>query len=104
MLFSNREPEIIFSNSDRLLINLQRALPCVYIHPHPVLLSPMSRKVIHWDFHTLALLELAQDVCQQIKVKGIGVVKVIVITGGQTLLFCRQDLRITTVRIGTIYL
>lgn len=67
------------------------------IHAHPLLLSPMSRKVIHRDFHTLALFELAQGVCQQIKVKGVGVIKVIVVTAGPRLLLWGQDLRITAV-------
>lgn len=68
----------------------------VCIHPYPLLLSPVSGKVIHRDFHALALFELAQGVCQQIKVKGIGVVEVVVVTGSQSLLFWGQDLRIAT--------
>lgn len=68
----------------------------VRIHPYPLLLSSMSCKVIHRDFHALALLEFAQGVCQQIKVKGIRVVKVIVVTGSQSLLVWGQDLRIAT--------
>ena len=66
------------------------------VHPYPLLLSPMSCKVVHRDFHALALFELAQSVCQQIKVKGIWVVKVIVVTGSQSLLFWGQDLRNAT--------
>ncbi len=64
--------------------------------PHPLLLSAMSCEVIHRDFHALALFELAQGVCQQIKVKGVRVVEVIVVTGSQSLLFCGEDLRIAT--------
>lgn len=56
----------------------------------------MSCKVIHRNFHTLPLFEFAQGVRQQIKVKGIRVVEVIVITGSQSLLVLRQDLRIAT--------
>ena len=41
------------------------------VHPYPILLSPMGCKVIHRDFHALALFEFAQGVCQQTKVKGI---------------------------------
>lgn len=67
----------------------------VCIHPYPLFLSPMSCEVIHRDFHTLALFEFAQGVCQQIKVKGVRVVKVVVITGSQGLLFWGQDLRTT---------
>lgn len=82
----NQGTEITFSHS-------QSALTCVYIHPHPFLLSAMSCKVIHGNLHTLSLLELSHGVCQQIKVKGIRVVKVIVITGSQFLLFWGQNLR-----------
>lgn len=60
----------------------------VCIDPYPLLLSPMSCKVIHRDFHTLALFEFSQGVCQQIKVKGIRVIKVIVVTGSQCLFLC----------------
>lgn len=67
------------------------------IHPYPVLLSPVSCKVIHRDFHALALFEFAQGVCQQIKVKGIWVVKVIVVTGSHRLLLWGQDLRIAMI-------
>lgn len=66
----------------------------VRIHPYPLLLPPMSCEVIHRDFHTLALFEFAHSVCQQIKVKGIRVVKVVVVTSSQCLLFRGQDLRI----------
>lgn len=69
------------------------------VHPYPLLLSPMSCKVIYWDFYTLALFEFMQGVCQQIKVKCIRVVKVIVVTGSQSLLFWGQDLRINNVGI-----
>lgn len=53
----------------------------------------MSRKVIHRDFHTLSLFEFAQGVCQQVEVKGVGVVKVVVVAGSPDLLFSRKDLR-----------
>lgn len=71
----------------------KRVFLCLHLPPYPLLLSPVCCKVINRDFHTLALLEFAQYVCQQIKVKGIGVVKVVVVAGGQNLLFCCEDLR-----------
>lgn len=67
---------------------------CVCTHPHPVLLSPVRCEVIHRDFHALALFELPQGVSQQIEVKGIRVVKVVVVTGGPSLLLWGQDLRV----------
>lgn len=85
-----------------LLITLKCTVMCVCMHPHPLLLSAMSCKIIYGDFHTLALFEFTQDACQQIKVKGIRVVKVIVVTGSQSLLFCGQDLRIGAMTIKTI--
>lgn len=66
---------------------------CVCTHPHPVLLSPVCCEVIHGDFHALALFELPHGVSQQIEVKGVRVVKVVVVTGGPSLLLWRQDLR-----------
>lgn len=68
----------------------------VCVHPYPLLLSPVSCEIVHRDFHALALFEFAQGVCQQIKVKGVGVVEVVVVTGGQSLLFWGQDLRDAT--------
>lgn len=55
----------------------------------------MGREVVHGDFHTLALFELAQGVRQQVEVKGVGVVKVVVVSGSLDLLFSRKDLGIT---------
>lgn len=63
-------------------------------HPYPLFLPPMSCEIIHRDFHALALFEFAQSMRQQIKVKGIRVVEVIVVAGGQGLLVFRQDLRV----------
>lgn len=85
-LFVNQRGKIIFHNS-------QRALTRVCICPHPLLLSAVSRKVVHRDFHTLPLFEFAQGVRQQVEVKGVWVVKVVVVAGCQVLLFSRKDLR-----------
>lgn len=56
----------------------------------------MSCKVIHRDFHALALFEFAQGVGQQIKVESIRVIEVVVVAGSQSLLFWGQDLRNAT--------
>lgn len=55
----------------------------------------MSREVVHGNLHTLPLLELAQGVRQQVEVKGVRMVKVVVIAGSSDLLFGRQDLKMT---------
>lgn len=63
------------------------------ICPHPLLLPAVSREVVHGNFHTLPLFELAQGVRQQVEVKGVRVVKVVVVAGSSDLLFSRQDLK-----------
>ena len=57
----------------------------------------MRRKVVHRDFHTLAQLEFTQRVRQQTKVKGVWVIKVVVVVGSQFLLLLGQDLRTSAV-------
>lgn len=46
----------------------------------------MSDKIVDWHFHLLALLQLLQNLSQQLKIKGIGVVKVVFIVFGQLVL------------------
>lgn len=83
-----KEIKNLFVNQREIMLhNSQRALPGVCICPHPLLLSAMSRKVVHRDFHTLPLFEFAQGVCQQVEVKGVGVVKIAVVVGSPDLLF-----------------
>jgi len=60
---------------------------------HPLFLPAVGREVVHGDLHALAQLEFAQRVIQQVEVEGVGVVKVVVVTGGLDLLFWGQDLR-----------
>lgn len=60
--------------------------------PYPILLSAVSREVVHGDLHTLALLQFAQRVRQQVKVEGVRVVEVVVVTGGPSLLLRGEDL------------
>lgn len=63
------------------------------MNSYPLFLSTVSCKVIHRDFHALALFEFANGVRQQVKVKGIRVVKIVIIAGSQSLLLRGQDLR-----------
>lgn len=81
--------QIVFQGSQR---PPTRACIC----PHPLLLPAVSRKVVHGDFHTLPLFELAQGVCQQVEVKGVRVVEVVIVSGSPELLFGRQDLMMAT--------
>lgn len=52
----------------------------------------MRGEVIHWDLHALALLEFAESVHQQAEIKGVWMVKVVIIISSQQLLFGRQNL------------
>lgn len=59
---------------------------------HPFFLPSMRGEVIHWDLHTLALLEFAKSVNQQAEIKGVWMVKVVIVISSQQLLFGRQNL------------
>lgn len=52
---------------------------------HPVFLPLVGGEVVNGDLDTLALLEFPQGGDQQLEVKGSGMVKVVVVAGGQTL-------------------
>lgn len=61
--------------------------------PHPFFLSSVFGEVIHRDLHALPLFEFAERVGQQTEIKGIWMVKVVIVFGGLQLLFGRQDLQ-----------
>lgn len=52
----------------------------------------MRREIINWNFDAFPLLQLSENVDQQLKVEGVGVVKVILVLGCKLLLFFIQDL------------
>lgn len=59
---------------------------------HPFFASGVSGEVINWHFDAFSLLQLSQDVDQQLKVEGIGVIEVVLIFSCQLLLFFVQHL------------
>lgn len=59
---------------------------------HPFFASGVSGEVINWHFDAFSLLQLSQDVDQQLKVEGIGVIEVVLIFSCQLLLFFIQHL------------
>lgn len=54
---------------------------------YPLFAPGVSGEVINWHFDALSLLQLPQDVDQQLKVEGIGVVEVVLVFSSQLLLF-----------------
>lgn len=62
-------------------------------HPHPFFLSSVCGEVIYRDLHALPLLEFAERVHQKTEIEGVWMVKVVIVTGGQQLLFSRQNLQ-----------
>lgn len=60
--------------------------------PYPFLLPAVGGEVVDGDLHTLALLQLLQGGDDEVKVKGIRVVKVEVIAGCLLLLLLGQHL------------
>lgn len=78
------------ANSSRKMRNIvyTRTPVCA----HPFFLPSVRGEVIHRDLHALALLEFAESVHQQAEIKGVRMVKVVIITSSQQLLFGRQNL------------
>lgn len=66
--------------------------PTPHSVPYPFLLPAMGGKVVDGDLHALALLQLLQGGDDEVKVKGIRVVKVEVIAGCLLLLLLGQHL------------
>ncbi len=60
---------------------------------YPFFLPSVCGEVVHRDLHALALLEFAESVHQQAEVKGIWMVKVVIVISSQQLLFGRQNLQ-----------
>lgn len=52
----------------------------------------MRREVINWHFDAFPFLQLPENVDQQLKVEGVGVVEVILVLGSKLLLLCVQHL------------
>lgn len=65
------------------------------VSTHPYFLPSVCGEVIHRDLHALALLEFAESVHQQAEIKGVWMVKVVIIISSQQLLFGRQNLQET---------
>ena len=59
---------------------------------YPFFAPAVRCKVVNWDFDAFSFLQLPQDVDQQLKVKGIRVVKVILILSCKLLLLFTQHL------------
>lgn len=60
--------------------------------PYPFFAPAVRREIINWHFDALPFLQLSENVDQQLKVEGVGVVKVILVLGCKLLLFCVQHL------------
>lgn len=52
----------------------------------------MRREIVHGDFDALAFLQFTQDVDEQFKVEGVGVIEVVLVLGCQLLLLFTQHL------------
>lgn len=59
---------------------------------YPFFAPAVRREIINWHFDALPFLQLSENVDQQLKVEGVGVVKVILVLGCKLLLFCVQHL------------
>lgn len=59
---------------------------------YPFFASGVRREVIHGHFDAFAFLQLSQDIDQQLKVKGVGVVEIVLVVGCQLLIFFDQYL------------
>lgn len=68
-------------------------IPDFRAYPHPFLPPAMSGEVIHWDLDALPFLQLPQHSDKQLKVKGIWMVKVVLILSCQLLFLFTENLR-----------
>lgn len=60
--------------------------------PHPFLASAVRREVVHRHLDALPLLQLPEDGDEQLEVKRVGVVEVVLVFGRQLLLVFIQHL------------
>lgn len=59
---------------------------------YPIFTPAVRREVVNWHFDTLPFLQLPENVDQQLKVEGVGMVEVVLVLGCKLLLFFIQHL------------
>lgn len=65
-----------------------------HTHAYPLLATIVGGEVVHWHFDAFALFQFSQHSYQQLKIKGIRMIKVVLVSGRQLLLLFTQNLQV----------